>query len=131
MIKVNPQHAYAHAQRPSEWVKYQKNLCVDCWAGCCTLPLEASVQDLIRLELTTEQEASESLKKLAQRLMKDHVLQSFNTKSQLFIFEQRHGCDCLYLGKDRLCTVYSKRPEVCRKFPKIGPRPGYCPYLKK
>jgi uncharacterized protein len=40
---------------------------------------------------------------------------------------QRHGRDCIYLGADRRCTVYEKRPEVCRQFPRIGPRPGWCP----
>ncbi len=114
-------------QRPSTWMKYRKNLCEGCWAGCCTLPLEASAHDLIRLELITEDEAAESLKKVARRLMKEGYIQAFQAKSQLFIIEQRNGRDCIFLGKDRKCTVYEKRPEVCRSFPKIGPRPGYCP----
>lgn len=102
-------------------------MCEGCWGGCCTLPVEASVNDLIRLGLTCEEEAAVSLKKLAQRLMKEGVIQAFQQKSQLFVLEQRSGRDCIYLGKDRLCTVYDKRPEVCRQFPKIGPRPGWCP----
>ena len=119
------------AQRPSEWVPYKggpKKMCEDCWAGCCTLPVEVSVSDLIRLDLTTEDEAAESLKKLARRLEKEGKIQAFVPRSQLFILEQRNGRDCIYLGKeDRRCTVYEKRPEVCRQFPKIGPRPNFCP----
>ncbi len=114
-------------QRPSTWVKFKKNLCEGCWSGCCTLPLEASAHDLIRLGLITEDEAASSLKKVARRLMKEGYIQAFQSKSQLFVIEQRNGRDCIFLGKDRRCTVYEKRPEVCRAFPKIGPRPGFCP----
>ncbi len=113
-------------------MKYKKNLCEGCWSGCCTLPLETSAFDLIRLGLITEDEAASSLKKVARRLLKEGIIQAFQAKSQLFVIEQRNGRDCIFLGKDRLCTVYEKRPEVCRSFPKIGPRPGYCPgHLRK
>ena len=116
------------AQRPSEWIKYKSGMCEGCWAGCCTLPVEVSVNDLIRLELITEDEACASLKKVARRLEKEGKIQAFIQRSQLFVLEQRNGRDCIYLGaKDRRCTVYEKRPEVCRQFPKIGPKPGYCP----
>jgi hypothetical protein len=91
------------------------------------LPVEVSAFDLIRLEFITEDEAASSLKKVARRLMKEGLIQAFQAKSQLFVLEQRNGRDCIFLGKDRLCTVYEKRPEVCRSFPKIGPRPGHCP----
>lgn len=103
-------------------------MCEGCWSGCCTLPLETSVADLIRLGLTTEDEACQGLKKLAKRLQKEGFIQAFVQSSQVFVIEQRHGRDCIYLdAKTRLCTVYEKRPEVCRRFPKIGPRPGFCP----
>jgi Fe-S-cluster containining protein len=115
------------AQRPSEWIKYRPGMCEGCWAGCCTLPVEASVADLIRLGLITEDEACVSLKKVARKLEKEGYIQAFIQRSQLFVLEQRHGRDCIFLGKDRRCTVYEKRPEVCRQFPKIGPRPTFCP----
>jgi Fe-S-cluster containining protein len=94
------------------------------------LPVEASAADLIRLGLITEEEAAISLKEVARKLTKQKIIQSFSPKSQLFVLEQVSGRDCIYLGKDRRCTVYEKRPEVCRKFPKIGPRPGFCPASK-
>lgn len=119
-----------HSQRPSFWIKYTKGLCKGCWAGCCTLPVEVSAADLIRLELITEEEAALSLKQVAKKLFKQKVIQAYQAKSQLFVLEQRSGRDCIFLGKDRLCTVYEKRPEVCRSFPKIGPRPGFCPHSK-
>lgn len=117
-----------YPQRPSEWRKYKSGMCKGCWGGCCTLPVEASVADLIRLGVATEDEACASLKKLARRLEKEGIIQAFVPSSQLFVLEQRHGRDCRYLHPTtRLCTVYEKRPEVCRQFPKIGPRPGWCP----
>ena len=107
-------------------------MCDGCWAGCCTLPLEVSAYDLIRLGVATEDEASASLKKMSRRLMKEGIIQSYHANSGIFVIEQRGGRDCIFLGeKDRRCTVYEKRPEVCRTFPKIGPRPGWCPSFPK
>ncbi|MBI2712261.1 MAG: YkgJ family cysteine cluster protein [Bdellovibrio sp.] len=119
--------SYPDAQRPTTWVRYRNGLCDGCWAGCCTLPVEVSVNDLIRLGLATEEEAAVSLKNLAKRLTQEKIIQAFQPKAQLFVLEQRYGRDCIFLDSRRLCTVYEKRPEVCRRFPKIGPRPGYCP----
>jgi Fe-S-cluster containining protein len=128
---MEPAPRGADAQRPSTWIKYRSGLCEGCWAGCCTLPVEVSAFDLIRLGLITEEQAAESLKKVAKDLTARKLIQAYQAKSQLFVLEQRNGRDCIFLGKDRLCTVYEKRPEVCRRFPKIGPRPGFCPAAKK
>lgn len=118
-------------QRPSSWIQYKKGLCEGCWGGCCTLPVEASAYDLIRLGVITEDEAASSLKKVARRLMKEGIVRSYHPNAGLFVLEQKYGRDCIFLGEDRLCTVYDKRPEVCRQFPKIGPRPGWCPSFNK
>ena len=128
----NPPPSSVDVGRPSTWVQYRAGLCDGCWGGCCTLPVEVSVNDLMRLGLVTEDEAAESLKKVARRLLKEGIIQAFQARTQLFVLQQRYGRDCLYLDeKTRLCTVYERRPEVCRKFPKIGPRPGYCPKIQK
>lgn len=120
------------AARPSTWKKFKKGLCDGCWGGCCTLPVEVSAIDLIRLGLATEEECAISLKEVAKKLTKQRVIQKFEARNQLFVLAQRAGRDCLYLGEiDRLCTVYDKRPAVCRKFPEIGPRAGYCPATPK
>jgi len=90
--------------------------------------LEVSVPDLIRLGLADEEEAAVSLRDLGKRLQKEKWIQAFNQKTQIFVISQRANSDCIFLHeKTRLCTVYAKRPEVCRQFPKIGPRPGFCP----
>ncbi len=92
------------------------------------MPVEVSLSDLIRLELITPEEASLlPPKQIAKRLLAQKWIQAHQPKSQLFVLEQQQGRDCIFLDSDRRCTVYEKRPEVCRQFPKIGPRPGFCP----
>ncbi len=116
---------------PSSWVSYRPSLCDGCWAGCCTLPLEITAQDLVRLGLATPDEVSGSLKKLARRLERENRISSFRARTGLFMLAQKNNGDCQFLGENRLCQVYERRPDVCRKFPEIGPRPGYCPKQKK
>ncbi len=120
--------AEVHVDRPSTWRKYKNGLCEDCQAGCCTLPLEVSALDLIQMGLTTEEEAGLSMKALAKRLKKEKLIDAFHLKSGIFVIARTAMGDCLFLGKDRRCQIYEKRPQVCRSFPKIGPRPGFCPH---
>ena len=117
--------------RPSTWLKYETGRCHGCRADCCRLPVEATMDDLVRLGLVSPDEARGSPKKIARELGRQGFVKSWRAKSGFFMMEQTPSGDCLFLGKDRLCTVYDKRPDVCRKFPSIGPRPGYCPSRKK
>lgn len=123
----------ADPQLPSSYTKYKNGLCNDCWAGCCQLPVEATADDLVRLGVALPEEVQEwSHKDLAKRLMKQRIIQHYDPRSKMFILEQVSGADCLFLHpKTRLCTVYEKRPKTCRDFPKVGPKPGYCPYGPK
>lgn len=93
------------------------------------MPLEVSVPDLIRLGLMTEEEASGDLHKVTKRLFKQKLIQKFHPRKMVFVIAQKKNKDCVFLDEDRRCTVYLKRPEICRQFPKIGPKPGHCPYL--
>lgn len=114
--------------RPSTWKFYRKGMCEGCHAGCCTMPVEVHIEDLVRLGVATEDEAHGSHKKLFKKLSKEGIVESFRQGTGLFILTQRDGGDCYFLhSKTRLCTVYEKRPDVCRRFPEIGPRPGWCP----
>lgn len=118
--------------RPSTWVKYRNGLCDGCYGTCCTMPVEVHLSDLIRLGLTNEDEAKGSIKKVAKRLIKEKVILSYRSGTELFMLSAKPNGDCYFLdSKSRLCTVYEKRPDVCRKFPEIGPRPGFCPSLSK
>lgn len=117
---------------PWTWLKYRDGLCNGCQSGCCTMPVEVKASDLVRLGVASEDEVEISKKKLAKRLIKEGVLTSYRESTDLFMITQRPDGDCYYLHpKTRLCTVYEKRPGVCREFPSIGPRPGFCPSRRK
>lgn len=121
MSKVDP-------QRPSSWKKYRDGLCDNCNAGCCTLPVEVTIADFIRLNITDEFEVKEDFKGLLKRLKKEKIIKSYYPPTKVFILETKNYSDCIFLGKDRRCTVYDLRPETCRNFPRIGPRSGFCPH---
>lgn len=93
------------------------------------MPVEVRLSDLVRLGLTsTDELENSSEKKIAKRLMKEGIVKDYRSATGLFMLTQRSNDDCIFLDeKSRLCTVYDRRPEVCRLFPKIGPRPGFCP----
>ena len=114
--------------RPSTWKAYKPSYCATCWAGCCTMPVEVKIEDLIRLGLVGELEAQGSLKKIAKELMAEKIIASYRQSTGLFILAQKPNGDCHFLdSKTRRCAVYESRPGVCRQFPSIGPRPGFCP----
>lgn len=90
--------------------------------------LEVTADDLVRLGLCTEDEVRISAKKVFKRLRKEKVAMSYREATGLFMLQSKANSDCQFLDSHtRLCTVYDKRPDVCRKFPSIGPRPGHCP----
>lgn len=118
--------------RPSTWKVFRKGMCDGCNAGCCTMPVEVKIEDLLRLGIVSEDEAQGSIKKLVKRLSQARILKSYRDSTGLFMLEQRINGDCIFLDeKSRLCTVYEKRPETCRNFPEIGPRPGWCPSISR
>lgn len=118
--------------RPGTWVKYKAGLCSSCYATCCTMPVEIQAEDLIRLELTDADELEQSPKKVVQRLIKEGILSQYREKTGLFTIAAKSNGDCYYLDSNRLCTVYEKRPDVCRKFPtEMGRRISHCPYIRK
>ena len=114
--------------RPSTWVPYRESLCRGCRADCCAMLLEVTAEDLVRLGLCTEDEARLSPKKVFKKLRKEKVVANYREATGLFMLQSKANGDCQFLNSyTRLCTVYEKRPGVCRKFPSIGPRPGHCP----
>jgi len=116
-----------------QWKAFKTSLCKSCWATCChDMPLEASISDLIRLGFLTEDEAVHRLDQVAANLKKLKIIQKFFPQKMVFLIAQKKNKDCVFLDENRRCSVYSNRPEICRQFPKkIGPKPGFCPYLPK
>jgi Fe-S-cluster containining protein len=118
--------------KPQSWVKYKQSLCQTCIGTCCTMPVEVKIEDLVRLEKISADDVQMSRRKLVTRLKKDGLIISYREATQKFMLASRPNGDCLFLGTEsRLCTVYAKRPDLCRSFPTlIGNRLGYCPAIK-
>ncbi len=95
------------------------------------MPVEMNAIDIIRLGYASEEELSFSLADTAKRLLKSNLIQDFLPKKQIFILAQKPNNDCIHLNAERRCRVYEQRPRVCREFPRIGSKPGYCPRKKK
>ncbi|MGE4542712.1 MAG: YkgJ family cysteine cluster protein [Pedobacter sp.] len=118
-----------HVDMPSTWIKYKKDLCNDCMAVCCSLPVEVTITDLVRMELVDPFDAQDPPKEIAKRLRKQGVIEHFNFKSAIYTLARLANDDCIFLDqKTRRCTIYAKRPDTCRNHPQVGPRPGYCAY---
>jgi Fe-S-cluster containining protein len=119
----------ADIERIETWARYKESMCASCRAACCSLPVEVSIQDLIRMGLIDEFEAEEPLKNIAKKLLKAKVIDRFNGGSGIFTLARLANNDCIYLdGQSRRCTIYVNRPTTCRNHPRIGPRPGFCAY---
>lgn len=117
--------------RPSTWRFYKNGMCNNCFGGCCTMPVEVKWEDLLRLGLVQESDL-QSMRKTVKKLIKEGIITSYRQSTGLYMLSQKANRDCHFLdSKTRLCTVYEKRPGVCRQFPSIGPRPGHCPCFPK
>lgn len=119
--------------RPSTWKKYDEQNCTRCMGMCCAMPVEVKADDLVRLGIASEDEVENSIKKLAKKLKKEGYISSYREGTEFFMLTQKSNSDCYFLNSQtRLCTVYEKRPETCRKFPsQMGTRVGFCPYTPK
>ncbi|MEY4615980.1 MAG: hypothetical protein RJB66_940 [Pseudomonadota bacterium] len=122
--------------KPFTWRPYKKSLCKECLATCCTMPLEVQIEDLVGLRVVDAGDVGEGTKKDLQRvsklLKKRGIIKSYRDSTGLFLMESKPNGDCQFLDSNRLCSVYDRRPGVCRKFPEsMGLRLGFCPFLKK
>ena len=97
------------------------------------MPVEIKGSDLVRLNLVSQDDLTNSVKKVAKKLKKQGVISSYREGTDFFMITQKPNGDCYYLDpKTRFCTVYDTRPDTCRDFPaRIGARVGFCPVLKK
>ena len=120
---------YSDIDNPGTWRKYKPGMCDTCQSGCCTMILEVSAKDLILLDMTDEWEVENCLKDLVKRLKKDKIIKRYNPKSGAFVMEQTKADECIFLDEEYQCSVYEKRPNVCRSHPeRLSERVGYCPF---
>ena len=91
------------------------------------MPIEIRWEDLVALDLVSENDLSKPLKTIVARLKKEKVITAHRPDSGLFALRQTAEGKCRYLVDNR-CAVYKNRPLVCRSFPiSAGWRHGFCP----
>ena len=83
------------------WVPYRKGMCDTCYAGCCTLIVEVTGEDLVRIKATDEWELENDLKGLVRRLEREGMIQRYNARTGKFILSQRSGGECVFLTDER------------------------------
>ncbi len=92
------------------------------------MPVEVTFDDLVRLELASVDEKGRSRQRLFKRLRGEGFVLSYRQSTELFTLARQSNGACVFLNKLGRCTVYEKRPDVCRAFPAVGPKPGFCPH---
>jgi len=96
------------------------------------MPVEVTLQDLVRMGALTKTEARAPIEKLAARLKQAGVIEHLYVRERIFILARAAGSGCRYLDPaSRRCRIYAKRPDTCRDHPRISPRPGFCAYEQK
>lgn len=120
------------AARPgdlSTWQKFSRKMCRKCSAVCCSLPVEVTARDLVRMKLMAECELDGDLRAVARRLARLRLVEHYHHRTGLFTLARMASGDCCFLDPaSRLCTIYQLRPDTCRNHPQVGPRPGYCAF---
>ncbi len=112
------------------WTAYKKNLCESCEGLCCYMPVEVETSDLIRLGVLVDFHLELSPKELVKEALKNPAVARFTSSSNKFTLAQKPDGSCFFLDQTKKCTRYNDRPNTCRNHPQIGPRPGYCAYMK-
>ncbi|MEI8348029.1 MAG: YkgJ family cysteine cluster protein [Pseudomonadota bacterium] len=114
--------------RPSTWRPFKSGLCQQCHGDCCRLPVEVHIEELVSMGLAHSQEVEHELRQLIKRLKKEGAIRLYDQKGHMCTLSQRPDDSCLFLEENRRCQIYAKRPQTCRNFPVVGPRPHYCPW---
>ena len=131
-LKGSAARGWADPGDPGTWRRYRKGLCGSCRAGCCSLVVEVTAEDLIRLGLASGWEVENAIKGLIRSLKREGIIRRYNFRTERFVLEQTGAGDCRFLDEERRCSVYEDRPSVCRAHPlELSPRAGFCPYVPK
>lgn len=129
--KNTPGFIQEHLKDLKRWSLYKKGMCETCEGLCCYMPVEIMVKDLIRMNILDEFHLELSEKEQIKEALKHPNILRYTPSTQKFTLAQKPDSSCIYLDKQKKCTIYDVRPDTCRNHPKIGPRPNYCAYLKK
>lgn len=128
MSKKNIQE---HLNDLSRWTRYRKGLCDNCLGLCCYMPVEVKVHDLIRLNILDEFHLELTEREQIKDALKHPAVLRYTPSTEKFTLKQKPDGSCYFLDEQKKCTRYNDRPDTCRNHPQIGPRPGFCAYMKK
>ena len=120
-----------HLNDLTGWTKYKKGLCETCAGLCCYMPVEVKISDLIRLNILDEFHLELTLREQIKDALKHPGVLRYTPSTEKFTLKQKSDGSCFFLDSNKLCTRYEDRPETCRNHPQIGPKPGFCAYMKK
>lgn len=95
------------------------------------MPVEASLSDLVRMNILDEFHLEMSLEEQVKIAIKHPAINRFTKSSMKFTLNQKPNQSCHYLDQSGRCQIYDKRPDTCRNHPKIGPKPNYCAFFSK
>ena len=122
---VNIEKAYT-------WRKYHDDMCIHCMSFCCRLPVEVSLEELVDMGVLDEFFLEEPIKNTVKHLEREGVIKHYRYKTELFTLAQNSDKDCVFLDlQTRRCSLAQRRPQACKDYPMSGPRPGFCPYIRK
>ena len=129
--KNTPGKIQEHLNHLSRWSLYKKDMCNTCEGLCCYMPVEVMTPDLIRMGILVEFHLELSQKEQIKEALKHPGVTRFTASTDKFTLAQKPDNSCVFLDHHKRCTIYEDRPDTCRNHPKIGPRPGFCAYMKK
>jgi Fe-S-cluster containining protein len=113
------------------WTKYKKGLCDTCAGICCYMPVEVTIPDLIRLNVLDPFHLELDTREQIKDALKNPAILRYTPSTKKFTLKQGPNGACFFLDINKRCTQYTNRPDTCRNHPQIGPRPGFCAYIKK
>lgn len=113
------------------WSLYKKEMCATCEGLCCSMPVEVSILDLVRMGALLEFFLESPEKKQIKEALKHPGILRYTPSSRKYTLAQKPDQTCYFLDSNKRCTIYENRPDTCRQHPQIGPRPGFCAYFKK
>ncbi len=129
--ELSPSLRDEHLKNLNRWTLYKKGMCDTCEGLCCYMPVEIEISDLVRMNLLTDFHLELDLKEQIKEALKHPSVVRFTASTNKFTLKQKVDGSCFYLDSKKRCTIYDQRPNTCRNHPKIGPKPGFCAYMKK
>ncbi len=129
--RLEPREIATRLSAVGRWREYIDGLCDSCYALCCHMPSEVSAEDLVRMGVLTEFHLELSERDRVKDALKHPGVGRFAAKSGKYTLAQRLDGACYFLDQNYRCSIYENRPDTCRNHPAVGPRSGYCAYIKK